>query len=889
MRFADEVLFSEKRVFFMKQSKDGSKVSCLLFNETLIIDLSRRIIVHRVPYKINLFQWLSPYILSSKEHLFDVTSNGSTIMIGWDAKNQNLVTLTSSMNEEKCKTLFGKDSKTILKEEDIIPCWFVTEDSNVVSFLEFNKENKAISSICIHYIKEKIVKRFDSDKWNLRTRTALNSVTLENLNDYTLHLDKSNGNMWIIGFQREHNINQSIFTPINPYNFDDCIPCLHMQYDLMQDTLKYEEFTSKLDQSLCTMMFNGKTNFQIALKNENSKMANKLLTNAIRHGASFRSMLMQGFEVEDFKGLLKHAIEDKNEFGVVYLLNLISEEYVPIEDSALMLKGGFQHLWTNVQTLLVQRINENSIAKKLCEIQVSINLLRQEDCIQARMGTTKSIDPWVQFKDQGNATTYWRTLHAKNLIDIERRGHDATTTAIVMVFLIANVCEIGLNGIIRFLLMQEAPSCIFKTPLLKWVIEYKWHKIWKKRSIRDLKAYLFFISIFTIFSIWYAFSDKDLNYHTFSSISLTTLLFVLIMFASMFLYKEYVQMKTYIRDGEELFPTESRWGLYKYLRSPWNLVEVLSYIMLLAIIVPLHVLSLFTHDVLSILFAFLALETILIWIKVWYFAQAFKKTGAFVLMIENVLKDCLPFLVLALVILIGYSFALFILFQSPLQTIKDDVKTNHSEEKDNENDEVIRLMEQSFRDPWRAMVTMFYAMIGTFESKIYYESGSFSLIITSAFITYLATQMIVMLNMLIAIMGDTFDRVKSTEEEQLLLGRARFIDACEAQLSKNEIKKIEADIGKYLYVLFPRDGDMTDEMKLWQGRVKTVEERVGKMIKESQKEVIKQVKEDLKQIQDSVNEIKDLKKDINEIKSMKEDMKQIRDTLQLVMDKVSSL
>lgn len=54
---------------------------------------------------------------------------------------------------------------------------------------------------------------------------------------------------------------------------------------------------------------------------------------------------------------------------------------------------------------------------------------------------------------------------------------------------------------------------------------------------------------------------------------------------------------------------------------------------------------------------------------------------------------------------------------------------------------------------------------------------------------YLVTEMIVLLNLLIAIMGDTFDRVKSTEEAQMLLGRAKFIDACEAELGTAE--KIE--------------------------------------------------------------------------------------------------
>lgn len=48
-----------------------------------------------------------------------------------------------------------------------------------------------------------------------------------------------------------------------------------------------------------------------------------------------------------------------------------------------------------------------------------------------------------------------------------------------------------------------------------------------------------------------------------------------------------------------------------------------------------------------------------------------------------------------------------------------------------------------------------------------------------------------MFNMLIAIMNDTFDKVKSTEEEQLLMGRARFIDACEASLTEEQIKRLK--------------------------------------------------------------------------------------------------
>jgi len=48
-----------------------------------------------------------------------------------------------------------------------------------------------------------------------------------------------------------------------------------------------------------------------------------------------------------------------------------------------------------------------------------------------------------------------------------------------------------------------------------------------------------------------------------------------------------------------------------------------------------------------------------------------------------------------------------------------------------------------------------------------------------------------MLNMLIAIMGDTFDKVKIDEDVQIIFGRASFMDECEASLSAREIEEIE--------------------------------------------------------------------------------------------------
>jgi len=62
---------------------------------------------------------------------------------------------------------------------------------------------------------------------------------------------------------------------------------------------------------------------------------------------------------------------------------------------------------------------------------------------------------------------------------------------------------------------------------------------------------------------------------------------------------------------------------------------------------------------------------------------------------------------------------------------------------------------------------------------------------TFTFVVYFAAEVVLLLNLLIAIMGDTYDRVKCTEECQLLIARAKFIDACEAELTEAEVDALK--------------------------------------------------------------------------------------------------
>jgi len=74
---------------------------------------------------------------------------------------------------------------------------------------------------------------------------------------------------------------------------------------------------------------------------------------------------------------------------------------------------------------------------------------------------------------RGSSFSYWRSRHKNHAIKIEGRGDPRKTKATLKVFYMDDVCRVGLKGIIRFLLMNNAPSYIFKSSLIKWVIIFK--------------------------------------------------------------------------------------------------------------------------------------------------------------------------------------------------------------------------------------------------------------------------------------------------------------------------------------------------------------------------------------------------------------------------------
>lgn len=71
------------------------------------------------------------------------------------------------------------------------------------------------------------------------------------------------------------------------------------------------------------------------------------------------------------------------------------------------------------------------------------------------------------------------------------------------------------------------------------------------------------------------------------------------------------------------------------------------------------------------LYPLVAVLSILLWWVLLFYAQPFKHTGPLVIIIQEILKDMLFFLVLAVSIMFGFGVAFFVLFQANDDVPKD--------------------------------------------------------------------------------------------------------------------------------------------------------------------------------------------------------------------------
>lgn len=99
-------------------------------------------------------------------------------------------------------------------------------------------------------------------------------------------------------------------------------------------------------------------------------------------------------------------------------------------------------------------------------------------------------------------------------------------------------------------------------------------------------------------------------------------------------------------------------------------------------------------------------------------------------------------------------------------------------------------IDSSFNGLGSTMLTLFGYLLGDFNTGVLLAGPGYEVKIF-LFLFFMISMTIILLNLLIAIMGDSFDRIKNTEEMEFLMARAKAIDDLESMMSTRMKKKFE--------------------------------------------------------------------------------------------------
>eukprot|EP00210_Caulerpa_lentillifera_P003335 g3182.t1 len=481
------------------------------------------------------------------------------------------------------------------------------------------------------------------------------------------------------------------------------------------------------------------------------------------------------------ESFFKNAIEIYRTEWVEFYIHMFTNKSFDFEEGARIIKKSFKTLWKHYNSLAIEILENDILSRDICSIDVPIEVFTDESKKGSRVGTCASIIEWTQTTQTGAGASlnYWLKQNPKEVGSILEQSKTVLVKASIKIYCFEDVCKVGLNGILRFLLLNRAPTSLYKTPLIKHIVEFKWERDWKKQTHLRLRWFLMLYVLFPIiiFGIAHSVSVATSveSYAIFYPIFATWL----VLLAILKMQRARQQLTNYIHDSQEIFSSSSLPGIKHYMSSQQNIVEL--FLLLTKLFIVAEVLYMMLGKTSSrnspMLSGSLAFLILLVVAELYYRLQIIKKCGVTAMMVEQIVIECLPYFGLLLMITTAFGLVMW----------RACVTSLHSKNDEEDENELMR----SFGNPLKAILTMFYATFGLFDPTEMYQHGSIRWLMLPIFILYLAFQMIIILNVLIAAIGDAFDGLRSIEEELFLEDRADFIDRSEASLTKKKIEPIK--------------------------------------------------------------------------------------------------
>ncbi|KAG2451828.1 hypothetical protein HYH02_003604 [Chlamydomonas schloesseri] len=378
----------------------------------------------------------------------------------------------------------------------------------------------------------------------------------------------------------------------------------------------------------------------------------------------------------------------------------------------------------------------------------------------------------------------------------DQHGHSVDARALVIPW--KGVAELGnVKGILTGLIDVDVPVRWFGFAAVKAAITVQWQEFGQMLMLMSALAHIIFMSLFGGFLLVMRNAGQQENgdmSKVKSQPEIVALLVVLGLMSVGGLAEEVSQMM------------ELTWRTWRNYLG--NLVDLASFALFMVLFG--MVWASYTYDV---ILAVGAIETLVLFIRLVFFASMTDSMGSLMRMVIEIIKDMRYFFALLAMIFGGFAIAFAVLLGES-----------------NTYEAVAFKLFSVMLGDWQYD----YLMDMIYEDQAWYVPR-LSVLLMSA---YGILMLIVLVNLLIAIMNDTYDRIKETEEIEVLHNRARLIVDLESLLTKDMRDKLqERLLGDYLHVLVPADkkfhkfmasSESTDGE--WKGRMRAFMEAIKRTV-----------------------------------------------------------
>lgn len=254
-----------------------------------------------------------------------------------------------------------------------------------------------------------------------------------------------------------------------------------------------------------------------------------------------------------------------------------------------------------------------------------------------------------------------------------------------------------------------------------------------------------------------------------------------------------------------------------------------------------------------------AVGILMAWIKIFYFCLPFRNVGSFIRMIMEIFIDTRYFLIVCMIALGGFGSAFFVLYKDdwmkrvasgeisePTIGIKERQALNIAHESESHSHDLIpggqgtglnmsanKVIQKFGPLPQYAnlpetLLGVYVLMLGDWDLGQFVNTEH-PMLATFLFVLFTFVMMIILFNLLIAIMSDTFERVRENEESTFLKTRAETI--CDMQkLSFRGIK-----YQPWVHALLPQGSyaeSGPEASRQWKGKLGEIKDLIKSMKKD---------------------------------------------------------